>query len=99
MLARRTRRSGRRCGGLRTGRIGNTRGLHAENTKAWLQGVEREEAAAAAAQPATTETGPLAHTGAEDGDTWRVLVQLIHVIWETGVVPQQMLWMVVVLIP
>ena len=64
--------------GLETGRTSNTRGLRAENIKAWLRGVEREEAAAAAAQLATTETGLEAHTGAEDGETWRVLVQ--HVI-------------------
>ena len=76
--------------GLRTGRTSNTRGLRAENIKAWLRGVEREEAAAAE-RLATTETRPEAHTGAEDGDTWRVLVKLITVIWETGVVPQQLL--------
>ena len=82
---------------LRTGWTGNTRGLRAENIKAWLRGIEQEEAAAAAT--ATTETGPNVHTGAEAVDTWRLFVRLITVIWQTGVVPQQMLWMVVVLIP
>ncbi len=33
------------------------------------------------------------------GDKWQVLVQLIQTIWERGRIPQQMTWMVIVLLP
>ena len=33
------------------------------------------------------------------GDKWRVLVQLLQTIWEHGSIPQQMTWMVIVLLP
>ena len=32
-------------------------------------------------------------------DMWRLVVKLIHHIWETGEIPRQMLWIIVVLIP
>ena len=32
------------------------------------------------------------------GDSWRALVLLIQHVWDTGEIPQQMQWMVVVLI-
>ena len=39
-------------------------------------------------------------TGVEGaGDRWRALVALVQAIWERGYVPEQMRWMVVVLIP
>ena len=37
------------------------------------------------------------HAG--NGDNWRNLVSLIQIIWDTGEIPQQMVWMVVVLLP
>jgi len=57
--------------------------MHAEHLKRWLRDIEEEET--------------------EDkrgrGDKWRVLVQLIWTIWEQGSIPQQMTWMVIVLLP
>ena len=43
------------------------------------------------------ERDPEGNAGA--GDTWRTFTSLIRVIWETSVIPQQMMWMVVVLLP
>eukprot|EP00957_Ditylum_brightwellii_P043741 3316426-Ditylum_brightwellii.AAC.1 len=33
------------------------------------------------------------------GDRWRAFVQLIRSIWETGTIPQQMMWVIIVPIP
>ena len=33
------------------------------------------------------------------GDAWRTFLKLIEQLWETGCIPQQMLWMVIVLLP
>ena len=33
------------------------------------------------------------------GDSWRTFLKLIERLWETGCIPQQMMWMVIVLIP
>ena len=71
--------------GLWNRRAGNTCGLRGETTKAWLRGAHLEE------------RDPEGNAGA--GDTWRTFTSLIRVIWETGVIPQQMMWMVVVLLP
>ena len=68
---------------LRNGRAGGLGGMRAEHLKRWLRDIEEEEQ--------------------EDkrgrGDKWRVLVQLIQTIWEHGSIPQQMTWMVIVLLP
>jgi hypothetical protein len=68
---------------LRYGRAGGLGGMRAEHLKQWLRDIEEEER--------------------EDkrgrGDKWRVLVQLIQTIWEHGSIPQQMTWMVIVLLP
>ena len=71
--------------GLRNGCAGGTTGIRAETIKGWLRGVEREE---------KEEEG---NAGA--GDTWRTFVRLIQKVWETGCIPQQILWMVIVLLP
>ena len=71
--------------GLRNGRAGGTRGIWAETIKGWLRGMEREE---------WEEEGK-----AGAGDAWRMFLKLIERLWETGCIPQQMLWMVIVLLP
>ena len=58
--------------------------MRAEEMRGWLRNAELEE----------TQEG---YVGA--GDNWRLLVQLITTIWDTGEIPRQMLWMIVVLIP
>ena len=75
--------------GLRNGRAGGASRVRAEDMKEWLRGARAEEKA--------QEEGLQGHEGA--GDRWRALVELIQAIWEMGYIPQQMLWVIVVLIP
>ena len=58
--------------------------MRAEDVREWLRKAELEE----------TQEG---YAGA--GDNWRLLVRLITTIWETGEIPRQMLWTIVVLTP
>ena len=58
--------------------------MRAEDVRGWLRKADLEE----------TQEG---YVGA--GDNWRLLVRLITTIWETGEIPRQVLWMIVVLIP
>ena len=71
--------------GLRNGRAGGASKIRAEDVKDWLRGVVLEETEAEGTEGA--------------GNNWRLLVALIQAIWEEGVIPQQMRWMIVVLIP
>ena len=57
--------------------------MRAEDIKDWHSGILMEEN--------TGEAGP--------GDNWRLLVQLIQIIWERGEIPSQMKWVIVILIP
>jgi len=34
-----------------------------------------------------------------NGDDWRLFVELVQVVWTHGIIPRQMLWSIVVLIP
>ena len=63
--------------------------MRAEDVKGWLSGMEREERA--------RKEGVEGQEGA--GDSWRLFVQLLQHIWETGDIPRQMLLTIVVLIP
>jgi hypothetical protein len=60
--------------------------MRAEHVKEWLQGVCKEE------NPKLT-----GYKGA--GDLWRLLMALVTAVWETGAIPQQLGWIIVVLIP
>ena len=69
--------------GMKNGRAGGSGGITAEHIKLWLGGMVEEE-----------------EEGKEDtGECWQTFVKLIQLIWETGNIPRQMLWMVVVLLP
>ena len=70
---------------LRNGCAGGTSGIQTEIIQGWLRGVEWEE---------KEEEG---NTGA--GDAWRTFLKLIEQLWETDCIPQQMLWVVIVLLP
>ena len=68
---------------LRNGRSGGSSKLTAEDIKCWLRGMLEEE-----------------KDGKEGaGDKWRLFVKLIQAIWHTGHIPQQMRWVIIVLIP
>jgi hypothetical protein len=69
---------------LRNGRAAGVTGMRAEHLKEWLRGIQREEA----------------EDGEEDaGDLWRLFVSLIQATWDSGTVPTQMSWVVIVLLP
>ncbi len=72
---------------LSHGRCGGASGIRAEHIKAWLRGVKKEE------DPKTAAS----HIGA--GKTWHEFVCLCTSIWNTGTIPQQMCWVITVLIP
>jgi hypothetical protein len=63
--------------------------MKAEHLKGWLDAIQREEKAA--------EEDP----GREStlGDKWRIFLELIRTIWDKGEIPEQMSWMVIVLLP
>ena len=71
---------------LSHGRCGGASGIRAEHIKAWLRGAKKEE---------DPENGAN-HNGA--GKSWREFVEICTSIWVTGNVPQQLCWVVTVLI-
>jgi hypothetical protein len=72
---------------LSHGQCGGTSGIQAEHIKAWLRGAKKEE------DPETAAS----HVGA--GKTWQEFVRLYSSVWNTGTIPQQMCWVITVLIP
>ncbi len=66
---------------------GGASGICAEHIKAWLRGAKREE------DPEMATS----HIGA--GKTWHNFARLCTSIWNTGTIPQQMCWVITVLIP
>jgi hypothetical protein len=71
------------AGELSNGRSGGASKMRAEHVKEWLQGVQREE-----------DPKQPGYEGA--GDPWRLLMTAV---WETGMIQQQLGWIIVVLIP
>ena len=57
--------------------------MRAEDLKQWLVGIQQEE-----------EMGTVG-----TGDSWRLLVQIIQSMWESGTIPTQLSWVPLVLIP
>jgi hypothetical protein len=78
-------------GGLRNGRATGATRMKAKHIKVWLDKIQRKEKAA------RENPGREADPGA--GHKWQILVELIQAIWERGEIPEQMSWMVVVLLP
>ena len=72
---------------LSHGRCGGASGIRAEHIKAWLRGAKKEE---------DLENGAT-HIGA--GKSWREFVEICTSVWATGNIPQQLCWVVTVLIP
>ncbi len=87
--------------GLRNGRAAGATGLKAEHIKVWLRDVVREEEEGEAAGP--MEDGhPTREDGKSDrgiGRKWRIFVELIQAVWEHGSLPEQMKWVIIVLLP
>jgi hypothetical protein len=72
---------------LSHGRCGGASGIRAEHIKAWLRGAKLAE---------DPEKG-INHVG--EAKTWDEFVELCSSVWATGTIPQQMCWVVTVLIP
>ena len=68
------------------GRYEGASGIRAEHIEAWLHGVKKEE---------VPENGVI-HAGA--GKSWSEFVEHCTSVWATGTTPQQMSWVVTVLI-
>jgi hypothetical protein len=75
------------AGGLTNGRAGGASGMRAEHVKEWLLGALEEE------DPESQ--GNFVGTG----DKWKLFVKLVQAVWNHGIIPRQMLWGIVVLIP
>ena len=60
--------------------------MRAEDVKAWLSGIREEE-------------NPETPVNESAGDNWRMFVQLVQAVWTHGIIPRQLLWSIVVLIP
>jgi len=75
------------AGGLTNGRAGGASSMRAEHVKAWLWGVLEEE-------DPESQGNFVGH-----GDNWRLFVELVQAVWTHGIIPRQMLWSIVVLIP
>jgi hypothetical protein len=73
-------------GKLTNNRAAGASDMHAKHVKEWLHDVQREE------DPEGC--------GAEGaGDSWHLFVRLVQTVWTHGMIPCQLLWSVVVLIP
>jgi hypothetical protein len=71
---------------LTNGQAAGASGMRVEHIKGWLHNVRWEE--------------DLEGQGAEGtGDSWRLFVRLVQAAWAHGVIPHQLLWSIVVLIP
>jgi hypothetical protein len=72
---------------LPSGRTGGASNMRAEDIKQWLRGIMLEE---------DPKKGP---NNVGEEDNWRLLVGLIQAIWMQGKIPQQLTWVIVVLLP
>jgi hypothetical protein len=75
------------AGGLTNGRAGGASGMRAEHVKAWLWGALEED-------DPESQGNFVGH-----GDNWKLFVELVQAVWTHGIIPRQMLWSIVVLIP
>ena len=71
---------------LSNGRAAGASGMRAEDVRGWLSGIQDEE------NPNTPENP-------SGGDNWQLFVQLVQAVWTHGIIPRQLLWSIVVLIP
>jgi hypothetical protein len=72
---------------LLRGRMGGASKMRAEDIKRWLRSITLEE---------DPKKGP---DNIWEGDNWCLLVGLIQAIWTQGEIPQQLTWVIVVLLP
>jgi hypothetical protein len=63
--------------------------MHAKHLKEWLVDMVKEE----------EDNRDLEGAGPHPGDKWRTFKRIVQAIWEHGCIPEQMTWMVIVLLP
>ncbi len=78
-------------GGLRNGQAGGAPGMKTEHIKVWLDEIQHKEKAA------MENHGREADPGASH--KWRIFIELIQATWNWGEIPEQMSWMIVILLP
>ncbi len=71
---------------LSNGQAAGASGMRAKHVKEWLRGIKQEE----------DSTGQGGVPG--NGNNWHLFPQLIQAAWTNGIVPCQLLWIIVVLI-
>jgi hypothetical protein len=71
---------------LLNGRAAGASGMRGKHVKDWLWGVRREEDAKGQGAPG-------------NGDNWQLFAHLVQATWAYGIVPRQLLWIIVILIP
>ena len=60
--------------------------MHAKHVKDWLRGIHWEEDVEGQGAPG-------------DGDNWQLFAHLVQATWTYGIIPRQLLWTIVILIP
>ena len=70
---------------LTNGQAAGASGMCAQHVKEWLQGVQREE-------------DPEGQGAEGAGDSWCLFARLVQAAWTHGMIPRQLLWIIVVLI-
>jgi hypothetical protein len=78
--------------GLKNRQAAGATAMRAEHIKGWLDKIQRNEKAA-------RETPGREGADPGAGRKWRIFVELIQTIWEQGENPEQMSWMVIILLP
>jgi hypothetical protein len=71
---------------LSKGRAVGASGMRTKQVKDWLRGIQQEE-------------DPKSQGAPRDGDNWRLFAHFVQAAWTYGIVPCQLLWIIVVLIP
>ncbi len=78
-------------GGLRNRQVTGATGMKAKHIKVWLDKIQCDEK--------TVRENPSWEADPGAGRKWQIFVDLIQAIWERGEIPEQMSWMVFVLLP
>ncbi len=76
---------------LQNGRAAGATGMKAEHLKGWLDAIQHKEKVAM--------ENPGGVGSSELKTKWRIFLGLIQTIWDRGEIPEQMSWMVIVLLP
>jgi hypothetical protein len=77
--------------GLQNRQAAGATGMKAEHLKGWLDAIQHKEKVA--------RENPGGVGSSELGTKWQIFLGLIQTIWDRGEIPEQMSWMVIVLLP